>query len=199
MNISYEPRSIDIRIGDVRGRLIQLGPRTFFWKPFREMPQGLVPIYIRAIDKEGRDYNVFAILHGAEEENNTVFLSSLPHGIEVISPDRTPPVLIGSQPPQGAEGLPFNGRLKVILIFSEPILTYEATAKFNPPLELLPYRYGDISFSKNRLREMVIETASSAKLSPNTKYTLIVDGVQDLAGNKSGKIKLEFKTTSAEE
>jgi len=203
MNITAPPKSIDIRVGGVEGTLRQLGQysMTYFWKPLREMPQGRVPISIQAIDDKGREYPVYAEIPEPDSKGR---IFKLPSEIEVVSPDKVPPTLISSQPSQGATDVAFNPerQFRFLLVFSEPILIFEAKARLEPHLELYPPggEFTTVSSTEELRKTVIIQTAPPpvSVFSPNTKYTLIVEGVQDYAGNKAEEVRLEFTTASAQ-
>ncbi|MBI1928779.1 Ig-like domain-containing protein [Candidatus Poribacteria bacterium] len=202
MAVTIPPKSIDIRVGGVEGTLHQLDPysTTYLWKPLREMPQGRVSISIQARDDEGREYPVYAFVPKPDSKSRRF---QLPPEIEVVSPDTVPPTLMSSQPPQGATGVAFSPERQFVfsLVFSEPILTVEAKARREPHIELSPLYRGSSLGIEDLRKTMIIITAppTVSVFSPNTKYTLIVEGVQDYAGNKAEEVRLEFTTASAQE
>ncbi|MBI1928780.1 Ig-like domain-containing protein [Candidatus Poribacteria bacterium] len=196
MHVNFPPKSIFISAGDIQGTYIwrqrDERNRSLFWKPLKELPQGPIVVSITAFDNKGNRYDVGAHIPGEP------IIFGFPGRIRVIDPDKSPPVLVGTQPSQGTVNVsPVN--LVFQFVFSEPILTYEASVKLEPSFQGTLLLGHSVSLtSEEPFKTAFVQLKLGSTLSPNTQYTLIVEGVQDYAGNQAEEVRLEFTTGSAQ-
>jgi len=198
-----EPKSVDVSVGEMKGILHQINIHgvidpykpVYIWRPIHEMPKGRFLIDIQAVDVDGKKLPVYA------EPDSAAYMINSPFEIEVVDPDYTSPMFVDSQPSHEASNVVFDPVKPFLfnLVFSEPILHFEAKAQIEPYIELSPPPYGRTGINTEYWRStmtITVPAQSISKFSPNTKYTLIVEGIQDYEGNKAKEVKLEFTTGS---
>jgi len=117
---------------------------------------------------------------------------SVPRPLAGLPPDGTPPRVVGSNPADGAVGVP--AKATILLVFSEPIAVTSvgaATVRLSGPQgsiasQVVPAEGG-----------LLAAVTPTAPLQPGTLYTLHVDGVVDTAGLRAPPVRIRFTTGGA--
>ena len=102
-------------------------------------------------------------------------------------PDNTPPELVSSEPLNDARDVSVDQAID--LVFSEPVLISSLIAGTSWTSAL-----GNVDFTANSDDSLHVSLVPNSALSPDTRYTLDFDDVQDLSGNTMPSERLSFTT-----
>ena len=183
--------SLTIRIGGISGKVTvkrKFGGAVFLFEPASTLPLGKTTVEVQGKAVDGRNFGV---------------IDPPVREIEVIAPDSTPPTLVGTEPPD-RRAAQFLNENEIPLVFSEPILWFDAKASIEPGVMLnaknQPVEIQSDVFVHANVPNMVKvypvpldETSYPLHFQKGVTYQVTLQGITDLAGNPAENVQRVYK------